>query len=253
MLRRLKQFVKRLTSKPTSPTPLPNLLTGNPWSSPNVWEICLATYRDKSRPSVFEYGCGLSSISHIRNLVSLGGGSYQAVEHDQGWWIEVCSAILKLGAYELWKVECVLQGDFTATLNGTVQITLKCRPPRKNWPGGEGNLEWFADYIRAADSQHDLIIVDGRARVACVNYVLDYGLLKPGGALALMEAGRGTDRWLGAPTLTGDYDYRPAVDRMKTLGAVMIDGAGLYAWPTVGRDYSAMPIPMECCLLRYTA
>jgi hypothetical protein len=248
-------------------TPPPNLLTADPWSSPNVWEPTIATYRGKVAPAIFEYGSGSSSIHHVRNLLADGGGTYSAVEHDRGWFNHVCGTLLELGMG--FSSACSARarpGDSRGT-NFDLEIpidggraclaSLHYRPPRDTFRGGEGGAEEFDDYIRAiGEARYDLIVVDGRARKACVAHVLDRGLIAPGGTLALFEAGRGTPGWLGKPSTTGDADYQPIVERMLALGGCLVDGVGYFSWPEPeGRSTpwrKNPPIPLEACFLTLT-
>ncbi len=74
-----------------------------------------------------------------------------------------------------------------------------------------------------------MVIVDGRARkacIACIERALDTNYLRPGGLLALFDAGRGQEGWLGYPTKTGTSDYQPVVQRILDLGGELIDGYG---------------------------
>jgi hypothetical protein len=242
-----------------------DLVQAPPWSSPNVWEAVVRTYRGKTDPALFEYGCGASSLHHLRNLLALGGGTYTGVEYNRRWFHRVCASVVEF---------CLTEGmDFQAWVDsrGPVQddfqviitdpdpearrctVTLKYRAPQAGFVQGEGSAEQFDRYIRAIGTDpYDLIVVDGRARRHCVNHVLDHGLLRPLGSLALFEAGRGTERWLGKPTCTADADYQPAVRRMVSLGGRMIDGVGYYTWvfPRGSLPPASNPsIPLECCLL----
>jgi hypothetical protein len=259
--RRLRQALKR---KLLSPTDHINLMTQPPWCSPNVWEQVVATYRKKERPDLFEYGSGASSLQHIRNLLGDGGGSYTAVEHDRAWFGRVCGAVLEL-AIELGQIMHVGQRRLNAlaidmemelsTESGIrCAVCLQWRAPDGDFHDGDGSGEQFADYVRAiGDGPYDLIVVDGRARKACVSHVLKNSILRGGGTLALFDAGRGTEGWLGKPTLTGDWDYRPAVQQMRALGGQKLDGIGYFSWPKIHEDFligrNNPPVPLEACLL----
>src|SRR2546422_5702324 len=41
----------------------------SPMSSPNVWRFVVDFYMHRSKPLVFEYGLGVSTLHHIRNLL----------------------------------------------------------------------------------------------------------------------------------------------------------------------------------------
>lgn len=238
-----------------------------PWSSPNVWQRVVDFYALRCAPTIFEYGTGVSSVHHIRNLLPLGG-TYLGAEHDADWFVMVIQAIVryciryKLNlAIEIRPVELPGQGMKAcdallriSTSNGEncfAKLMLRhaeaCRDP-------EGaTFSELCNYIRALREACDVVIIDGAARKACVNYVLDTDLLKPGGLLALFEAGRGMKNWLGRPTLTGERSYQPEVQRMLDLGAKICDGSGLDSWPgmkwrrTIGRE--ALSYPAEACFL----
>lgn len=245
-------------------TPDIDLLASYPFSSPNVWNNVVSVYKDKDYPAIFEYGCGISSIHHVRNLLAGRGGSYTAVEHDRSWFANVCTALgqffLREGHPFAATAEChgAARSEFhlqvSSPANKHVQILLHYRASDGGFKAGEGTAEQFGEYINAVgQSAHDLIVVDGRARKACVHHVLDNDLLKPGGSLALFEAGRGTAEWLGRATCQGAEDYQPAVQRMQKLGATLLDGMGYFSWPigpkSFGYGKSNPPIPMEACLL----
>jgi hypothetical protein len=261
--RRLRRAIKRRVLA-LGGTPPVDLLTADPWSSPNIWERMIATYRGKAAPAIFEYGCGCSSIHHIRNLLAAGGGSYTAVEHDRGWFNHVCGTLLELGLGSGSACSARARPASSRGVDFDIEIeadggracrgSLHYRPPRETFRGGEGGPDDFDDYIRAiGDGPYDLIVVDGRARKACIGHVLDRGLIAPGGTLALFEAGRGTPGWLGGPTMTGDEDYQPVVQRMLALGGCLVDGVGLYSWPQPEGKLTPPrknpPIPLEACFL----
>lgn len=255
--RRMKRLVLRSHTCPVE------LLSADPWSSPNVWQDVVATYAKKESPSIFEFGCGASSIHHIRNLLGKGQGFYTAVEHDRSWYALVCGTIVRLCMTEGLQFSALRRdiqevgADFeltTAPAKGQeCRIVLKHREPQDGYSSGEGSGEQFDHYIKAlGPGQYDLIVVDGRARKYCVNYVLDKGYLIDGGSLALFEAGRGAPDWLGKATSTGDEDYQPVVQKMVERGARLIDGVGYLSWPShevaLTRKKNP-PIPLECCLL----
>jgi hypothetical protein len=261
--RRLRHEVKRRILALGEPPPL-DLLSADPWSSPNVWERTIGSYRRKTAPAIFEYGCGCSSIHHVRNLLAHGGGSYTAVEHDRGWFNHVCAALLEVGLGSGSACSARARPSSSPGVDFDLEVEdgedricrarLRYRAPHTSFPGGEGSADEFDAYIRAiSDGPYDLIVVDGRARKACVNHVLDCGLIAPGGTLALFEAGRGTPDWLGSPTTIGDADYQPVVRRMLALGGCLVDGVGYYSWPQPDGKLTALrrnpPIPLEACFL----
>lgn len=234
-----------------------SLLEQFPWTSPNVWEMIVSYYRNKAMPTVFEYGTGASSIWHIRNLIEQGG-NYVGVEHDADWFTRVVCAVLELGVKQqlnlMYEGEFVGVGQYDArfvlrTIDKTdCRVTLKLRPPIES----SETQERFAKYVYALTEPCDVIIVDGRARKACVNYVLDNHFIKPGGLLVLMEAGRGKEGWLGYPALKGESDYQPEVNRMLVLGGKIVDGNGVDRWQGIQRRSPmsvAYAYPWEACFL----
>ena len=259
-----RKFRKALKHKLLSPRGYVDLQTQPPWSSPNVWEVVVATYLGKKHPAIFEYGAGASSIHHLRNLLNGRGGSYTAVEHDRSWYGRVCGAVVEL-AVRLGRSCTTRQTvfgtdalDFHMSISMAdsffCEICLKWRAPERGFREGEGSSEQFENYIKASgEGPYDLLVVDGRARKACVDHVLDNHLLKKGGTLALFDAGRGIEGWLGKPALTGDGDYQPAVRRMQAQGATLLDGIGYFSWPNLDEDFLIgrpnPPIPREACVL----
>jgi hypothetical protein len=259
--RSVRRAIKRRFLNSESPI---DLLASPPWCSPNVWEQAVAAYRDKERPRIFEYGSGCSSIHHIRNLLAADGGSYAAAEHDPDWFGKVCGAIVELALHSGCTLVARTHRNFGASLDFEVEIvrreaakctvSLRLRPPHGTYAGGEGGPGEFEEYIHAVGgTPHDLIVVDGRARKACVHYILEQRLILPGGTLALFEAGRGSPHWLGEPTTAGDADYQPAVHAMLALSGSLLDGSGYYSWPQFDDELTPArknpPIPLEACFL----
>lgn len=236
----------------------PSLLDQFPWMSPNVWEMIVAHYRSQKTPAIFEYGTGASSLWHISTLL-VQGGKYVGVEHDTAWFSRVIGAVLELGIKQqldlMYEGEPLGGGGYDAhfVLRGSQKVecvvTLKLRPPTRS---GE-TQERFAEYVQALTEPCDVIIVDGRARRECVNYVLNNYFIKPGGLLVLMEAGRGQEGWLGYPALKGESDYQPEVNRMLALGGKMVDGNGLARWGAIKQkglpSSVSYEFPCEACFL----
>lgn len=254
--------------KPTSLEPLEEQF---PWSSPDVWEQVVDCYSRISRPVIFEYGTGVSSMWHIRNLLKQGG-TYIGVEHKQDWYEQVLNAVIGYGvrhhiAVALRSQPASMMADgsvvaydvhieLTASQMAGCTVILKLRTPSHRTSDADGTLAEFQDYVEALDTVCDVVVVDGRARKACVNYVLDEHFVKLGGLLALYEAGRGRPGWLDAPTLTGSLNYQPEVDRMMNLGGKLIDGSGLDRWPGIKRRSPlsvAFSYPVEACVLMLDA
>jgi len=239
-----------------------------PWCSPNTWQIIEDHYRKIKDPIIFEYGTGVSTLWHIRNLLSQGG-SYIGVEHNAEWFNDVSNAIISYALREgiTFQVnsqpaqmkdlinkpsnDIIIKLRVSQTIECNIQMKLRSPTVRKDV--NDGTFEEFKDYVMAIDQQCDIIIVDGRARKACINYVLDNQYIKSGGLLVLFEAGRGKDGWLGWPALEGTSNYQPEVHRMLSLGGRLIDGIGVDRWPGLKRRTSsstALTYPLEACFLK---
>ena len=251
---------------PAHPLPLEDQF---PWCSPDVWQRVVDSYLSVPQPKVFEYGTGVSSIWHIRNLLA-EGGTYIGVEHDLDWYAQVLQAVLRYGVRHGLLVACSSQpvtmpDDFPVPANDAFlklsgpqitgcEVVLKLRLPFNRSRDADGTLAEFREYVKALDEPCDVVIVDGRARKACVNHALDLALLKPGGSLVLMEAGRGVEGWLGWPASSGTSDYQPEVERMLALGGELVDGSGVDRWPGLKRRRTpisnAYSYPLEACFLR---
>lgn len=254
-----------LNSKATKSLPLADQF---PWCSPNVWERIVNFYSSIPRPVVLEYGTGVASIWHVGNLLAQGG-TYIGVEHKQDWYRKVLDEVISYGLHKGLNVKYTgkplitssnlysTSYDAAFTLEGRefagCTVKLKLRPPHERIQGTDGTLAEFREYVEALDETCDVIVVDGRARKACVNYVLDTNFLKPGGLLVLLEAGRGLEGWLGSPAFTGTSNYQPEVQRMLTLGGQVVNGSGLDRWPGLKRRRAprsnAYTYPSEACFL----
>jgi hypothetical protein len=239
------------------------LLDQFPWTSPNIWDLVVAHYLSKEQPTVFEYGTGASSLWHIRNLM-VQGGTYIGVEHEPNWFGRVLGAVLELAVEKAALVTCegrpsLLGHGYDVRLslpakNGTsCAVHLRLRPPSHRGNDPDGTAVEFNDYIKALDQACDVVVIDGRARKACVNYLLDGAFIGPEGLLVLMEAGRGQEGWLGSSKSTGTSDYQPEVQRMLSLGGHLVDGIGVERWPGQRRKLIPSNIsysyPAEACLL----
>lgn len=153
-----------------------------PGHSPLYDEVPWITFRAidwldaylKPEMSVFEYGAGGSTLylaKRVRNVVS--------VEHDEGFY-QLVKEILSQRA------------------NPNCQLMLhKPEPCEESDPAFASYQEkyqglCFESYVKAIDSypdqSFDLVLVDGRARMACVKRAL--AKIKPGGALMLDNSNR---------------------------------------------------------------
>ena len=241
-----------------------------PWCSPNTFGLVVAAYRHLPLPSIHEYGSGASTLCHLRELLQIGG-TLTAVEHDSAWAERVRVAALAMLTRPRCREGASTAGDEVTTVGGggsvddveyraqaangaEARFALKVRPPSVRSTDPDGTAEEFRQYVLALDRPADMVIVDGRARKACIRHVLDNELLRPGGAIALFEAGRGVEGWLDAPALKGTSNYQPEVERMMALGAQIIDGTGYDSWPgqSMRRSFGSLSkhYPLELCLLR---
>ena len=157
-----------------------------PWMAPGA----VARLREYLEPSMtgFEWGSGGSTAFLGRRLAEL-----TSVEHDAGWYAVVHERLA----------------------NGTVNnVNLALVPPGHS-ENADAETEWDLDgyvprkpefsayfnYIRRFDDAFfDLVVVDGRARVACV--INAASKVKPRGVLLLDNTERS--------------EYREASDRLKT-------------------------------------
>ena len=238
-----------------------------PWCSPNVWHDILRFYRNRHRPVVFEFGCGVSTLHHIRALLPCGG-TYIGVESDPVWYARVVAAVLAESIGRGNRVELVgREGGSPASSVGDLDrrilikgpadsictVDLRLRPEDREGATAAGAAGAWAPYVEALREPCDVLIIDGKARKACVNRALDRNLIKPGGLLVLFEAGRGLKHWFGRPTLTGEDDYQSEVQRIMRLGARMVDGCGVDRWPELSRRRTpgreAHRNPAEACFL----
>lgn len=264
MLYSLKSYYWNVTHSYNRDLPLEDQF---PWSSPDIWQRVVDFYTARISPTIFEYGMGSSSIHHIKNLMGLGG-TYIAVENDPVWYTRVCQAIIRYGILHSFTISCngmmasentnMVDYDLFLRLEdsnlGRCTIYLKFRPISSNVTKNQEGDSLEREYVESLDESCDVVIVDGKARKACVNYVLDRALLRGGGLLALFEAGRGRDDWFEAPNLEGEMNYQDVVTRMLDLGGELVDGKGLDNWPNLKyrrtRAPNAFSYPMEACFLR---
>lgn len=123
--------------------------------------------RGRRDPRVFEWGSGASSV-----WLSRRAGEVISVEHDPAWYEEMRPLIPSNGSLRLVPA---LQGPRPRVIS------------RK--PGFEG-LD-FSDYVDAIDStvgDFDLIVIDGRAREACLDKAVTR--LAPGGLIVFDNVDR---------------------------------------------------------------
>ena len=223
-----------------------------PWCSPDVWSRIVESYMKRPRPWVCEYGTGVSTLHHIRNLLKVEG-TFIGIEHNPDWYDKLVARVISYcarhGLRLTSEVSFVLtdgrSGGASSGVDTVMTISdgagLRCTVKLRLRPtSGTG-------YVEAFDEPCDAVLIDGKRRKACVRHVLDSGLVKTGGLIVLLEAWRGMDEVDGRPTLTGKFDYRPEVRRMQALGGELVDGAGFDQWPglvrrrTIGAEAFSSP------------
>lgn len=111
--------------------------------------------KQRSGPTVFETGAGASTAWLARRAAKV-----ISIEHDKEW-----------------------HHRFTAMIGDTSNVDLRFR--------SLGDASANSDYVAAIDEsteQYDMIVVDGRARVNCLNRAIPH--LKPGGIILFDDSGR---------------------------------------------------------------
>ena len=159
----------------------------------------------RDEPRVLEWGSGASSV-----WLAKRAGSVTSIEHDPAWAEEI-GPVLPANAQ-------VIAVPPTLASQGEDPI----RSAKKGFEGLD-----FRDYVEAIDRQHgdfDLVVVDGRAREACLARAVDR--VAPGGMIVVDNVERAR--------------YRQAIDRLGTR--VSVD------W-TSGLTPS-LPYPTRTALLR---
>jgi predicted O-methyltransferase YrrM len=139
------------------------------------------------RPArALEWGAGYGTFHFSRLLQH--GGEWIAIEHDPAW-----AARIRTGAPHNVQVHAV--------------------PPEKepwSWDRGDGTYGDFREYVEfpARFGEFDFILVDGRAREACLRKARE--LLAPGGVVVLHDANRDNLRsaWDLFPRQLLFEDYR---------------------------------------------
>ena len=228
-----------------------------PWTSPDVWARVVDHYRALPDPTMFEWGIGVSTIWHVRTLLSIGRGTYVGVEHNVLWTVQVVAAILREAASR--RIDVALgssrsgaDADLTLRLGGC-RVVLRLRPRRRS--GGEHvDASRYEAYAAALDLPVDVVVVDGRARRACIERALSTGWLRQGGLLALFEAGRGDEGGFDGMGREGKLDYRREVEEMVRRGGEVVDGLGLDRWEGLARSrtigpHGQGPYRREACFL----
>jgi hypothetical protein len=122
---------------------------------------------------VFEFGSGASTV-----FFALRCRKVFSIEHDAGWATKVCSALDALGISN-----CRLR--HIAPERNQPRTVTDCPPYGSQFDGYEDCT--FESYVRSiddhADGSLDLVLVDGRAREACLWHAIHK--VRPGGILVL--------------------------------------------------------------------
>jgi hypothetical protein len=137
-----------------------------PWWTFEAADRVAAHLEDRPRARVFEWGSGASTV-----WLAARAGSVLSVEHDPDW---------------AGRMQRVLPGNAALRV---VPPALRPGGVRSGKPGFEG-LD-FTAYVRALgirDGLFDLVVVDGRAREACLDRALDH--VAPGGLLVVDNVDR---------------------------------------------------------------
>lgn len=140
-----------------------------PWWSYDAIDAVEAFLADRPKARVFEYGSGASTVWAARRAARV-----ISVEHDAGWHPIVAR---RLAEYD--NADLVLIAPDTEVDAGYLSQK----------PGSKGQS--FRNYVTAIERQDgpfDLIVIDGRARVACLGQAL--GHLAPGGMIVFDNSGR---------------------------------------------------------------
>lgn len=225
---------------------LEQLESSRPFTSENTWRLLSEHCRLLRRPpSVLEYGSGTSTYYHLKALATCGGGRLVSVEHDLDWYLKVVRSFRRA-------FKPRISGEEWHLHIAGVPVTLEYLFRPAHGLTGCGTLEELREYVQAPRGQFDLVVVDGRARKACVRHVLEQGLLSERGLLVLYEAGRGHAEWPVPSQRTGTWNYQPEVEEMLRRGGALVRGSGVDHWtgwtrtgdptPHFSRDY-----PMEAC------
>ncbi len=142
-----------------------------PWWSFSAIRKIDAILAGKPDARVFEWGSGASTLWLSRRAAHI-----TSVEHDEPWYKEMTGRTESLGNVDLRFVAPDPPDSHDA----------RYRSDKPQWRGRS-----FAAYVRAieeTDTQYDLIVIDGRARAACLEAA--QGRLSPGGLIVFDNSGR---------------------------------------------------------------
>ena len=222
---------------------------GRPLTSENTWKALTNHYVSMDRPArILEYGSGFSTYYHIKSLLYHRGGHLVSVEHNTEWYRGMARSLERVYGkfFDNERIEISESGR-------VVVLDYLLRPGTAS--EGCGTLKEFNKYVLAPTGKFDLVVVDGRARKACVNHVLDQDLLNGDGLLVLFEAGRGHPEWRNEKQMAGTFDYQPEVNRLLEMGGEIVDGNGLERWSNwvsnrKPHKFVSESSPKEACFYR---
>lgn len=140
-----------------------------PWWTFDAIEEANKFLKGRPSPRVFEYGSGASTIWLARRAASV-----TSIEHDKPW-------------------HAVVSKRLEAHDNATVKLIEADAEPvagylseKQGWQGR--SFQRYASAIDAEPGEFDLIVVDGRARAACLGHAI--GKLAPGGMILFDNSAR---------------------------------------------------------------
>jgi len=145
-----------------------------PWWTYAAIDAVAAHLAARPQARVFEWGAGASTVWLARRAAHV-----TSVEHVPAWHARVAGLLAATGT--------------------AARVALRCVPPdavpladpatRSGKPGAAGQgFAAYASAIEAAPGAFDLIVVDGRARAACLG--LAVGRLAPGGMIVVDNSAR---------------------------------------------------------------
>lgn len=147
------------------------------------WMVFSAVdFMEKTLPAdavAFEWGSGRSTLYFAERLKKL-----VSIEHDESWYHSVKTQLSKLDSDHV---------DYRYIPKSTDSFVEKAQRPevwrKLNYrPRKPSFQDYFDAILEFDDAFFDMVIVDGRARVACVLNAMDK--LKPGGVLVLDNSDR---------------------------------------------------------------
>lgn len=174
---------------------VPGLHRSRPWMKRRETALVVELLRRLAPRRCLEWGAGYSTLYFPRFMAP--GGSWLSIEHDEAW------------------------GARVRSLCRDPRVRVEVVPPdRVPWSGpcNDGTAEEFRTYVGRpeADGPFDFVLVDGRARTACVDAALR--MLAPAGAVLLHDAHREIYRDAGAT-----YRHRESfTDYRREIGGIWI-------------------------------